>query len=818
MAPRPARVALWLAFGAAAAATASVAIPASALTRSYNASTPLAGPTATLHWTLRPSTIDLALVITAADVVTANASALWMGFGIGDPASGSMLGADIVTAEFGEGAPGGGGGGGAACKLVDRHVPMVAYPLGSANGGDPVFPDADDCPNKQSWVLAACAVDPAAGTLTLEASRSLAAPDPAQDRDIVAGSNLLMYAYGDGFGYHGAARQTVEVDLAAPARGAPAVQTGDLASTDRVPADADGAVLLSMPNYSVSTNRTDYGCATFDLSPPPPGEVLQVVAAEAVIDLATAGGRLAHHLVLLSCTKTPLFDEFKAGRSCLDAMPACTQSVFGWAVGSQPLIMPDVAGFPITTDERFYLLQMHYDNPDGLEGIIDTSSVRLHTTTKPRRYESGAIGLGNLGVFIGDERVQSGVNYTYTCPSECTSQMAEPVTVFYSALHAHYTALQMWTNIYRNGTFFKTLEGVKHWSNDHQRPTLFEPTVLYPGDRLTVSAEFSVDKLVAAGRGAPAWGLGTPDEMLLTGLVVFPRPRRTGVHAAPGDTITSCGGFHVAATGEDWTVCGGRAAVANNDSASIEGVDWFNKSARAVPDEAGWSDPFNEAPTCLAQQRPTPVPKATGGDGGECFPAAATVRRRHGGVVSTVRMDDLRLGDEVLAAGGVYTRVYLWSHADAAAVTTFVRLVATRADGGLHTLLISAGHLLPAVVRGGSGDSGPTLTAAASLAVGDTLFAADGSPLVLTAVVPGVAAAGLYHPHTTAGNLVVDGVVASDLTTALPAALASAALAPLRAAGVAGWTAPARVASRLLRRGCAPVVRAVAAALWSVGA
>ncbi|GAB0493947.1 hypothetical protein MMPV_005235 [Pyropia vietnamensis] len=837
----------WLAMVAAVAA-ASVAASASALSRSYNASTKLAGSAATLHWTLKEATIDLALIIVAPDVVTPNATALWVGFGIGEPASGSMLGADIVTAEFGNGGGGSSGGGsGAPCSLVDRHVPMVSYPLDSSVGGDAVFPVPDDCPDKESWVLAACAVDSSAGTLTLEVSRSLAAPDPAQDRTIVAGRNILMYAYGDGFGYHGAARQTMEVDLAAT--GAAAVRSGDLASTGDVPADADGEVLLSMPNYSVSTNETDYGCATFDLPPPPPGEVRQVVAVEAVIDTSTAGGRLAHHLVLVSCPKTPLFDEFKAGRSCLGSMPACTQTVFGWAVGSKPLIMPQDVGYPITADERYFLLQLHYDNPDGLSGIYDNSSVRLHTTSKPRRYDSGAIGLGNLGIFIDKERVQSGINYTYTCPSECTSQMAEPVTVFYSALHAHYTALHMWTNVYRNGTFFKTIEGTKFWSNDHQRPTLFEPFVLYPGDRLTVSAEYGVDKLVAAGREAPAWGLGTSEEMLLTGLFVYPRPRRTGVHAAEGDTITGCGGMHAAALGQDWTICDGRAVTAGNASALIEGVDWFNRSARAEVDEAGWSDPFGELPTCKLQQGPTPSPVATNHDGGggghssgsgECFPAAATVRRRRGGMVSTARMDDLRLGDEVLAAGGVYARVYLWSHADATAVAAFVRLVATRhaalpprcervtgvwapADCTVadvsqsHSLLVSAGHLLPAVAGGDGSDGDPTLTAAASLKVGDTLFAADGSPLTLTAVQTGVPAVGLYHPHTMAGNLVVDGVVTSDLTTALPSVLARVALAPLRATVAAGWTTPTAVASRLLQGGCAPVVRAIAAILSSVG-
>lgn len=103
-----------------------------------------------------------------------------------------------------------------------------------------------------------------------------------------------------------------------------------------------------------------------------------------------------------------------------------------WSVGGTPLVLPAEAGLPITADERFFLLQVHYDNPEGLQGLVDNTSVRFHTTTKPRRYDSDVIRLGNPGIFIGDERVESGVNYTYTCPSECTSQMAGPVTVFYS--------------------------------------------------------------------------------------------------------------------------------------------------------------------------------------------------------------------------------------------------------------------------------------------------------------------------------------------------------------------------------------------------
>lgn len=105
-----------------------------------------------------------------------------------------MAGADIGTAEFS--AP-------TACTLVDRHVPSVAVPLAASAGGAAIFPEPDAPCAAPSWALASCAVDAAAGSVTLEVDRPLAAANAAEDRPVVAGRNGLMYAYGDGFGYHG---------------------------------------------------------------------------------------------------------------------------------------------------------------------------------------------------------------------------------------------------------------------------------------------------------------------------------------------------------------------------------------------------------------------------------------------------------------------------------------------------------------------------------------------------------------------------------------------------------------------------------------
>lgn len=52
--------------------------------------------------------------------------------------------------------------------------------------------------------------------------------------------------------------------------------------------------------------------------------------------------------------------------------------------------MPDVAGFPVSEEERFFVLQIHYDNPQLKEGVIDSASgVLLHFTDTPRQYDAG---------------------------------------------------------------------------------------------------------------------------------------------------------------------------------------------------------------------------------------------------------------------------------------------------------------------------------------------------------------------------------------------------------------------------------------------
>lgn len=166
-------------------------------------------------------------------------------------------------------------------------------------------------------------------------------------------------------------------------------------------------------------------------------------------------------------------------------------------------------------------------------------------------------------------------------------------------------------------------------------------------------------------------------------------------------------------------------------------------------------------------------------DEGVCFPADATVQTADG---RTLRMDAVAMGDTLRTSPTTTGRVYFWSHADAAGVHPFVTL--TTAAGAAITL--SPGHYLPVIRRNGASGS-PALVAAASVVVGDALTLADGTRSAVTATAR-VSRRGLYAPHLTgAAGVIVDGVWASEMTTAVAPAVARPALSVVRAvAAVAG--------------------------------
>lgn len=129
------------------------------------------------------------------------------------------------------------------------------------------------------------------------------------------------------------------------------------------------------------------------------------------------------------------------------------------AAGADPLVMPPEAGIPVTEDERYYVVQTHFENPTGVAGVTDNSSVRLYFSDTPRQYEAGTLSLDDAFAALQGQPVSEDRTDSFTCPSECTSQIVQPsISVYASMLHAHLLGRRLWTNVYRNGSFVRTIE------------------------------------------------------------------------------------------------------------------------------------------------------------------------------------------------------------------------------------------------------------------------------------------------------------------------------------------------------------------------
>eukprot|EP00180_Rhodochaete_pulchella_P001306 Plantae.Rhodophyta-Rhodochaete_pulchella.ctg21164.p1 GENE.Plantae.Rhodophyta-Rhodochaete_pulchella.ctg21164~~Plantae.Rhodophyta-Rhodochaete_pulchella.ctg21164.p1 ORF type:complete len:188 (-),score=36.99 Plantae.Rhodophyta-Rhodochaete_pulchella.ctg21164:102-584(-) len=139
-------------------------------------------------------------------------------------------------------------------------------------------------------------------------------------------------------------------------------------------------------------------------------------------------------------------------------------------------------------------------------------------------------------------------------------------------------------------------------------------------------------------------------------------------------------------------------------------------------------------------------------------------------------MDQLQVGDRVLAGNGIFSDVFFFSHRVAARKFRFVELQLANKQ----SIALTSSHYLP--VNG-------VLSPAGTVKVGDEVVSSAGQ-VVKVAAVGQVVKSGLYNPHTIAGDLVVNGVQTSAYTTSVHPALAHSLLAPLRALYKMGVVVP----------------------------
>jgi hypothetical protein len=98
---------------------------------------------------------------------------------------------------------------------------------------------------------------------------------------------------------------------------------------------------------------------------------------------------------------------------------------------------------------RYGILQVHYNNPNGLAGLVDRSGVLMEITSTTRQYSAAflIVGIQNNAISIPPNKDNYGMESDkVTVPSSLNGKI-----IFSSVLHMHLLGKRIWTRVWRDG-------------------------------------------------------------------------------------------------------------------------------------------------------------------------------------------------------------------------------------------------------------------------------------------------------------------------------------------------------------------------------
>ncbi|KAL6762522.1 PHM/PNGase F domain-containing protein [Haematococcus lacustris] len=349
------------------------------------------------------------------------------------------------------------------------------------------------------------------GRLVAVLQRALDTCDQQQDWAVAeAIPQHLIWAYGRSWPrYHGTGARGSTMLTLAPAPGQPAVPPPP--SQELGPGVFEVEVLA--PNITIPPTPTNYLCTHWEA---PHDTKYHIIRSQALIR-----SRLVHHIILFACTDPPpttgeIYD-------CLSMDSNCASFTVGWAPGQDVLDLPEEAGVAMGSGPgaaRYFALQVHYNNPQGITSPApDTSGFRLTYTSTLRPNDVGVLTLGQTDLAIPPGQPEFFVSPTL-CPGECTAKLAQPLTMFWSFLHMHETGKAISTRHFRNGTELPPVGLKRVWDFNHQGSETVprDSMQLLPGDSLVTQCSYDSTTRTEVTR----FGEGTMDEMCFTFIMYYP--------------------------------------------------------------------------------------------------------------------------------------------------------------------------------------------------------------------------------------------------------------------------------------------------------
>ncbi|CAH8656547.1 unnamed protein product [Schistosoma intercalatum] len=281
---------------------------------------------------------------------------------------------------------------------------------------------------------------------------------------------------------------------------------------------------IHVHKVEIPAMETTYWCKTIEL--PYFSEPQHIVRYENDIPEASQG--FIHHMEIFRCPghikryyDAPCNSETKP-----EDLKECREVIAAWAMGSTGLTFPEEAGIPIggLRGKEYAVIEIHYNNPKIILGIIDNSGFRLYITNQLRKYDVGIMELGL--VYTPNNFIpynQSKFILAGYCDSQCTDiALPKPngIYVFASQLHTHLTGIKVVTYHIRNGTQLPDLNRDNYYSPHFQEIRQLDQQIqIKPGDTLITTCTYDTSQKNQVIFG----GIGINNEMCVNYVFYYPK-------------------------------------------------------------------------------------------------------------------------------------------------------------------------------------------------------------------------------------------------------------------------------------------------------
>jgi Copper type II ascorbate-dependent monooxygenase, N-terminal domain/Copper type II ascorbate-dependent monooxygenase, C-terminal domain len=253
--------------------------------------------------------------------------------------------------------------------------------------------------------------------------------------------------------------------------------------------------------WAMPQTATDqYVCYGFDA---PTTAARQIVGFQPRID----NTKIVHHVLLYQAdaavSPTPT--------ACQGGAVGTNKLLYGWAPGGEAFELPAEAGYPMATGTTHYLVQVHYNNIQGLAGQTDSSGFDLCSTDQLRPNAADVLAFGSVNFSIPPHQT---VDVTCDLKVAATTPEMHVISAF-PHMHQLGTVIETTATPAAGGADV-SLGGVAQWSFSNQLWFPLAQTV-HPGD--TVHTRCAWNNTTDA---TVKFGETTEDEMCFSFTMYYP--------------------------------------------------------------------------------------------------------------------------------------------------------------------------------------------------------------------------------------------------------------------------------------------------------